>query len=116
MQRNKPLNLTHINLVQKSIKNPSRYTTVSDICIKTGLPYAYTEKIIVFLVSSYKGHLSVTEKGHLMFKFPNGFDKNIQKTNTLSQIIHKVKHGAVDTTKKILKSWISLMLLFYLTI
>ena len=63
----------NIQIIKNAIKNPTEKHTLADICLKTGLSIKDAERCTLSLVSKYKGELSVTDKGKMLFFFPSGF-------------------------------------------
>jgi len=104
----------YASIIKKSMNNPRNYMTLPEACLKTGLNIKEAEQGIMHLISEYRGHISVTEKGHLMFRFPHGMQKPWLNKKYIFNFYSKVKDKFIGITKVILRSWISIVMITYL--
>jgi len=104
----------HADIIKKVLKNPSNYNTYSDICVKTGLTMKQVEPSVLLLVSRHRGQISVAEKGQLLFKFPHGLNKKWESENYIRKFYKSIKDKVVSFSKVVIRSWISIVMVFYL--
>jgi len=110
------LNMHHklADKIERSISNPKEYTTLANVCIKTGINIKDAEKGILFLINKYNGTLTVTTHGELAFKFPHGFKKKWISKYQIPNLMFYSKKKLMSLTKILIRSWISFVLIFYL--
>lgn len=104
----------YASIIKKSMDNPRNYMTLPEACLKTGLNIKEAEQGVMHLISEYRGHISVTEKGHLMFRFPYGMQKPWLNKKYFFRVYSKIKDKLIGITKVILRSWISIVMITYL--
>lgn len=90
--------------------------TIADVSTKSGLALRDAEVGMHYLVSEYRGHLAVTEKGELLFRFPTGFTKPWEKVEGLQRFWTKVKKGFMTVAKFVVRAWISIVMIAYVAI
>jgi len=104
----------YASIIKQSMNNPRNYMTLPEACLKTGLNIKEAEQGVMYLIGEYRGHISVTEKGHLMFRFPYGMQKPWLNKKYFFKFYSKIKDKAIGITKIILRSWISIVMISYL--
>jgi len=87
-------------IIKKFIKDPRRYNAVADLSITTGLKHEAVETSLLYLLTKHNGMVSVSRNGKMIFKFPNGFSNNKNKSNFLS-IYSKIRKIFMITTNSI---------------
>jgi len=97
----------------KNIKNPKGHFTIADASVKSGLSLNESEQGLHYLIIKYKGILSVTSSGDLLFKFPYGFKQPWKKDTKLNFLLKKVQKKLLNFTKIITRAWISIVLISY---
>ena len=87
--------------------------TIADAAAKSGLALRDAEAGLFHLVSSYRGHLRATEKGELVYRFPDGFTKPWETKTKLAALGNRVGKGAVGVARFVVRAWISIVLIGY---
>jgi hypothetical protein len=90
--------------------------TIADISTKSGLSLRDSEVGLQYLVAEHRGHLSVTEKGELLFQFPYGFKKPWEKIEGLARAWSRVKSALLVAAKFVVRAWISIVMVGYVAI
>lgn len=101
-----------------SFKNifSSKETTIARASIISGLSFKNTEFGLHYLIVKYKGYLNVNKEGELNFIFPYGIEDTILKKNIIIKILDKSKYIINNTIKFLTRSWISIIIIFYILI
>lgn len=90
-----------------------RGVTVADAAALTGLSLFDVERALHALSAAYGGHLSVTDKGELLFRFARGLDKPLDEKPWYKRAwdgaVRLVKGG----TRFVLRAWISVVMIGY---
>ena len=100
----------------KTLADLSKDLTISDASTQSGLSLRDAETGLHYLVSEYRGHLSATEKGELLFRFPSGFSKPWEKIEALDAAWQKVKKTTLGISKFVVRAWISVVMVAYVAI
>lgn len=100
----------------KALQNPKQNLSVADAASASGLSLRDAERGLHYLVSEYRGHLSATQKGELLFRFPTAFTKPWQTTEALSALWQKVKKVSLGVAKFVVRAWISIVMVAYVAI
>jgi hypothetical protein len=87
--------------------------TIADAAAKSGLALRDAEAGLFQLVSNYRGHLRATEKGELVYRFPDGFTKPWETKGKLTAFGQKVGKGVVGVARFVVRAWISIVLIGY---
>lgn len=90
--------------------------TIADAAAASGLPLRDAEQGLHHLVSEYRGHLRVGEKGDLIFRFPNGLTKPWERREAFSALLHKVGRGLLGAGRFIVRAWLTIVLIGYVVI
>lgn len=102
--------------IKKALPKARGRFTIADVSAQSGLSLRDSEVGLQYLVSEYRGHLSVTEKGELLFQFPSGFAKPWEKIEGLSRLWGKVKKTMLACAKFVVRAWISIVMIAYVAI
>ncbi len=100
-------------VLEKSITNPRQNLTIADGAAASGLALRNAEIGLHFLIAEYRGHLSATENGELLFCFPYGFAKPWEKIEALQAFWQKVKKGLLGVAKFVVRAWITVVMVAY---
>lgn len=103
-------------VLEKSLKGPLKGLTIADAATQSGLALREAQTGLHYLVSDYRGHLSATQKGELLFDFPYGFTKPWQAQDCFEEALKKVKKFALGVAKLVVRAWISVVLIAYVAI
>lgn len=103
-------------VLEKSLKGPLKGLTIADAATQSGLALREAQTGLHYLVSDYRGHLSATQKGELLFDFPYGFTKPWQAQDRFEEALKKVKKFALGVAKLVVRAWISVVLIAYVAI
>ena len=90
--------------------------TCADVSAKSALSLRDAEVGLQYLVSEYRGHLSVTDKGEIIYLFPTGFSKPWEKIEGLALFWSKAKSMFLAAAKFIVRAWISIVMIAYVAI
>lgn len=67
--------------------------TVADAAARTGLSLREAELGLHRLVARHRGHLAVTERGELLFRFPDGFAVDVERRSQAKAALRSVGRG-----------------------
>lgn len=90
--------------------------TVADASAKSGLSLNDAKNGLNELVAEYRGHLSATSEGELLYSFPTGFTKPWETPERLSALWQKFKRTALGSLKFLVRAWISIVMVGYVVI
>lgn len=103
-------------ILEKCLDGSLNNLTIADASLKSGLSLRDSEIGLHYLVAEYRGHLSATSKGELLFRFPTGFAKPWVKIERLEAVWLKVKNIALGLAKFVVRAWISVVMIAYVAI
>lgn len=112
----KKIDQNYINSLKKALKNNSKPITVADAATKSGLSFLNTKEALNFLVFDYRGNLSVTSDGELLYDFPYGFSKPWQQKEKFDELLGKAKKFGLGLLKFLVRSWITIVMVGYVVI
>lgn len=98
--------------LKKTVRKGTQLT-IADAATAAGLPLREAEAGLHELVSQYRGTLSATEKGELLFRFPHGFSVPFTKQPWLVRAVDKVKRAVLGVGKFVVRAWISIVMVAY---
>lgn len=98
--------------LKRSVRKGSKLT-IADAATAAGLPLREAEAGLHALVSRYRGTLSATDKGELLFHFPYGLSLPFTKQPWLTRAIDKVKRTVLGVGKFVLRAWITIAMIGY---
>lgn len=87
--------------------------TLADAATKSGLGLEKTKEGLNYLVFEYRGNLSATSLGELLYSFPSGFNKPWEQKERIALIWQKAKKTGLGLLKFIVRSWISIVMVAY---
>jgi hypothetical protein len=87
--------------------------TVADASTTSGLGLVDTQTGLQWLVSEYRGHLSATESGELLYQFPDGFIKPWETETWLGKAWRKTKQFFSGTAQFVARAWLTWAIIFY---
>jgi hypothetical protein len=100
-------------VLESSIKDPNRPLTIADAAAQSGLALRDADRGMHWLVSSYRGHLRVTEKGDLLFLFPTGFTRPWETRDAVSRFFGKLGRGLLGVGRFVVRAWVMIVLVGY---
>ncbi len=102
-------------ILQASLKGvKARSTlTVADAAAQSGLSIDDAERGLHFLSTQYRGTLSATDQGELLFRFPYGLSLPLTKKPWFRRAVDRVKGAVVGVGKFIVRAWVSVVLIGY---
>ena len=93
---------------------PSRAElTIADAAARGGLALRDAERGLHFLSTKYRGTLSTTEQGELLFRFPHGFSLPIVKRPWFRRAVDKVWSAVTGAARFVVRAWITIALVGY---
>ncbi|MFO0612337.1 MAG: hypothetical protein U0414_07110 [Polyangiaceae bacterium] len=99
-------------LLEKKL-DPRGRCTIADAAEQSGLALRDAESGLHALVAKYRGHLSVTEQGELLFSFPHGFSQPWVVKSAFSRFFGAIGRGALGVARFIVRAWIAIVLVGY---
>jgi hypothetical protein len=88
--------------------------TAADIAAKTALPLAVVKEAVPRAADEYRGSLSVTESGEILYSFPRGFKSRYRGVGVFfKKALSKAGKAFLVFGKWAFKVWIMLMLVGY---
>jgi len=100
----------------KNLKVSHKSYTLADASAQSGLSILDAERGLHYLVAEYRGHLSATDSGELLFSFPTAFTKPWERIDRLTKMWRKVKSSLLGIAKFVVRAWISIVLVGYVAI
>jgi hypothetical protein len=87
--------------------------TVADAAAKSGLALRDAELGLHRLLQVHRGHLSVTDKGELLFRFPTGFSIDYERRSRMKALALRVGRGVVGLAKWVVRVGLAVFLVGY---
>lgn len=87
--------------------------TVADASARSGLSLRDAERGLHHLATKYRGTLSATDRGELLFRFPYGLRLPLIKQPWLKRAFDKVKNVVVGAGKFLVRAWVSVVMVGY---
>jgi hypothetical protein len=87
--------------------------TIADAAARSGLALRDAETGLHALSARYRGTLSATDKGELLFKFPYGLSLPLTKQPWLKRAWTKAKKVVLGVGKVVVRGWISIVMVAY---
>ncbi|HEY4222349.1 MAG TPA: hypothetical protein VGO62_13435 [Myxococcota bacterium] len=100
-------------ILEKALAGTRGDVTIADAATKGGMALREAELGLHFLSSKYRGTLSATENGDLLFRFPYGFSLPFTKRPGVIRFWEKLKRGVLGVGKLVVRAWISVVLVGY---
>src|ERR671910_879997 len=82
-------------------------TTIADAATKGGLALRDAELGLHRLVQVHRGHLSVTDKGELLFRFPTGFAIDYEVRSRVRGLVRAVGRAVVGLAQWVVRVGLS---------
>lgn len=101
--------------LEKALEPKGKFT-VADAAAKSGLALRDAEAGLFALVSKYRGHLSATEEGQLLFSFPTGFSQPWVVRGAIDKFFSVVGNAALGVARFVVRAWIAIVLVGYTAI
>lgn len=93
--------------------DPKGRSTIADAAEKSGLALRDAESGLHALVAKYRGHLSVTEQGDLLFSFPHGFTQPWVVRGAFTRFFSAIGRGLLGVARFVVRAWIAVVLVGY---
>ncbi|MEM7402909.1 MAG: hypothetical protein AAF310_02665 [Myxococcota bacterium] len=103
-------------VLEKSLKGSLHQLTIADAAAQSGLSLHDAQLGLHHLVGEYRGHLSVTDKGEILFSLPHAFTKPWERGDRLKRWWGKIKRAAWGAAQFFVRAWISVVLVGYVVI
>ncbi|MCC7071531.1 MAG: hypothetical protein IT383_09415 [Deltaproteobacteria bacterium] len=98
--------------LKRSVRKGSKLT-IADAATAAGIPLREAEAGLHALVAKYRGTLSATDKGELLFHFPYGLSLPLTKQPWLTRAVDRVKRAVLGVGKFVVRAWISIVMVSY---
>ena len=103
-------------ILERALAGQRGDLTVADAAAKGGIALREAELGLHFLSSKYRGRLSATDKGELLFRFPYGFSLPVLKRPRVIELLAKAKRTILGVGKLVVRAWISVVLVSYVAV
>ncbi len=103
-------------ILEAALRGHKGDLTVADAAAKGGVALREAELGLHHLSSKYRGTLSATDKGELLFRFPYGFSLPLTKRPGVVRFFEKLKRGVMGAAKLVVRAWISIVLVAYVAV
>lgn len=100
-------------ILETALKGHRGDLTVADAAAKGGIALREAELGLHHLSSRYRGTLSATSNGDLLFRFPYGFSLPLTKRPGFIRFIENAKNKILGVGKLVLRAWIAIALIGY---
>ena len=98
----------------RALRSHTKESTSADLARATGLPLAQINAEMPAISDEYRGRIRVSERGDLLYSFPNGFKSRYKGFGpSLRRLWKTITRGAVKTGKLLFKVWILVTLFGY---
>ncbi|MBK8238711.1 MAG: hypothetical protein IPK74_24560 [Deltaproteobacteria bacterium] len=87
--------------------------TIADAAARSGLSLADAERGLHRLSLRHRGHLAVTERGELLFRFPQGFAIDHQKRDARREALARVGRAATTVASWVARLGLTIFLVGY---
>lgn len=87
--------------------------TVADAAARSGLSLDDAERGLHQLSTQFRGTLSATDQGELLFRFPYGLSLPLTKKPWFLRAVDRVKRVVVGVGKFVVRAWVSIVLVGY---
>ncbi|MDP2341174.1 MAG: hypothetical protein Q8O67_09460 [Deltaproteobacteria bacterium] len=87
--------------------------TIADAAAKAGLALRDAERGLHVLSTRYRGTLSATDQGELLFRFPHGLSLPLTKKPWFTRAVDKVTSTIRGVGKFLVRAWVSVVLIGY---
>jgi hypothetical protein len=105
-----------IDLIKGSVGNYRGALTLADVSAKSGLSLHEAKTPLNELVFEYRGSLSATSSGELLYAFPHGFNKPWEVKEKSEELWRGIKKAVLGGLKFIVRAWISIVMVAYVVI
>lgn len=99
-------------VLEAALANFRGELTVADASTKSGLPLREAEEGLRVLASEFSGHLAATEKGELIYSFPQGLVRP-PETRLLRRVGRAIVKAASGMVRLVVRAWVSVVLVGY---
>jgi len=100
-------------VLMRSLHDPTKPMTVADASVASGLAQRDAEAALHWLTSEYRGHLRVTEDGHLVHIFPHGFSKPWETREAAWVVLSSIGRALLGAGRFIVRAWLLIAMVFY---
>jgi len=98
----------------RALRSHTKESTSADLARATGLPLAQINAEMPAISDEYRGRIRVSERGDLLYSFPNGFKSRYKGFGpSLRRLWKTITREAVKTGKLLFKVWILVTLFGY---
>ncbi|OQB95972.1 MAG: hypothetical protein BWX81_01617 [Spirochaetes bacterium ADurb.Bin110] len=98
----------------RALRSYTKEWTSADLARATGLPLAQINAEMPAISDEYRGRIRVSERGDLLYSFPNGFKSKYKGFGpSVRRLWKTITKGAVETGKFLFKVWILVTLFGY---
>jgi hypothetical protein len=100
------------SVLEKALARSGGALTVADASAQSGIPLRDAEEGLRWLAAEFGGHLAATEKGELLYSFPNGLQRAPEK-RWWRRGLSAVGRGIAGVGRFIVRAWVSVVLIAY---
>ena len=99
-------------VLEKTLARARGELTVADAAAKSGLPLRDAEDGLRYLAAEFGGHLAATEKGEILYSFPQGLQRP-PETRPLRRALRAVGRAIAGVGRFVVRAWVSIVLVGY---
>ncbi len=107
---------TVIESLKKAIGSKTGRLTLEDASTISGLSLSDAKQGLNYMLAEYRGSLSVSSEGELLYAFPSGFSKPWQTEERFKLLWQKFKTAGLGILKLLVRAWISIVMVGYVVI
>lgn len=102
--------------LQGLMKAPSKPISIYEASTQSGLALRDAKIALMSLVSHYRGHISATSTGELLFSFPTGFSRPWYQAEKSELAWKKIKKTSLGIAKFVARAWITIVMIGYVVV
>jgi hypothetical protein len=99
-------------VLEKALARAKGELTVADAAAQSGLPLREAEDGLRYLAIEFGGHLAATEKGEILYSFPQGLERPPEK-RWWRRGLRAIGRGVLGMGRFIVRAWVSIVLVGY---
>lgn len=105
-----------IDSLKKAIGSKTGRLTLQDASTMSALSLSDAKAGLTYLLNEYRGSLSVSSSGELLYAFPTGFSKPWQAEERAKLLWQKFTTTGLGILKLLVRAWISIVMVAYVVI
>jgi hypothetical protein len=99
-------------VLEKTLARARGELTVADAAARSGLPLREAEDGLRYLAAEFGGHLAATEKGEILYSFPQGLQRP-PETRLWRRGVRALGRAIAGVGRFVVRAWVSIVLVGY---